>query len=376
MYLQLKAKVSSAEITEVPEIFQQKYFRTLDGLRAISIIWVIVSHVIKFDNSAYSFIFKEGSIGVHVFFVLSGFLITTLLLKEKISNGYISLRNFYIRRFFRIIPVAFLFIFVLLVLNLLLPLNIKSKDFFHLITFTENFNSDGNWYTGHFWSLSIEEQFYLIFPFFIKKNLNLYVKMSGLLILSSPAISYLAHHDFLSIAYLKNTITFLDIFINRGLLSILIGSLTSIILFKLNASKGKKTFGIGFLQMFLLLLIWLLFQWMGFAGISMILSAIVIALLISISMIYEDTFLNKFLNLKYIKLIGVLSYSLYIWQQLFTNYQPWKHWFKYGDSIILNTCALFLVAYISYNFYEKRFIELKNKFNSAIGSFNKRQSLK
>lgn len=365
MYLQIKNKVLLAEITEIPEIFQPKYFKTLDGLRAISIIWVIIAHFnLDIKNSTFTNIFWGGGLGVHIFFVLSGFLITALLLKEKITNGFISLRDFYIRRFFRIIPVAFLFLFVILIMNIFLPLNITGRDFFHVLTFTENFNPKSNWYTHHFWSLSVEEQFYLIFPFFIKRDINFYVKMSGLLIISSPVVSYLAHHDLLASMYLKDIFSFIDTFLNGGLLSILIGSLTSIFLFKLNTSKRINKSGIGFLQITLLFLIWLSSQRSAFGGFNMILCALLIAFLISISMIYEDTFVNKFLNLKYIALVGMLSYSLYIWQQLFDNNQPWKDWFTYGDSIILNTCALFLIAYISYNFYEKRFIRLKNKFKS------------
>jgi peptidoglycan/LPS O-acetylase OafA/YrhL len=368
MYIQLRTKLLSSEITEVPAIFQSKYFRTLDGLRAISILWVIVAHFNLYKNNpTIKSIFWGGGLGVHIFFVLSGFLITALLLKEKMTNGYISLRAFYIRRFFRILPVAFLFLLIIFVLNFFWPLNVSGKDFFHVITFTENFNPHGNWYTHHFWSLSVEEQFYLIFPFFIKKNLNFYVKMSVLLIVSSPVISYLAHHNLFASAQLKDIFTFIDTFLTGGLLSILIGSLTSILLFKLNTSKRDEKRGIGFLQIIILYLIWLSSQHSHFGGLNMILCAILIAFLISISMIYENTFVNKFLNLKYIKHIGVLSYSLYIWQQLFTNNQPWSNWFSYGDSIVLNTCALFLVAYISYNFYEKGFIKLKDRFKSDNG---------
>lgn len=362
----MRNRVFATEINEIPAIFQPKYFRTLDGLRAISIIWVIVAHFnLSIKNPTLSSIFWGGGLGVHIFFVLSGFLITTLLLKEKITNGFISLKDFYIRRIFRILPVAFLFLFVIFVMNLWLALGITTRDYLHVLTFTENFNFKTNWYVHHFWSLSVEEQFYLIFPIFIKRNLNGYIKLSGLLIVISPVVSYLAHHDVIISNHFKDIITFSDAFLNGGLLSILIGSLTSILLFKLNAAKPVKTNGIGFLQLFIVFLIWFSSQHPGFGGSNMILCAFLIAFLITISMINEDTFVNRFLNLKYIKLVGVLSYSLYIWQQLFDNNQPWRNSFKYGDSILLNTCDLFLVAYISYNFYEKKFIRLKNKFKSG-----------
>lgn len=365
MYLPLRGKLLSAEITEVPAIFQPKYFRTLDGLRAISILWVLVAHFSRSQQlPGITYIFGGGTLGVHVFFVLSGFLITALLLKEKITTGNISLREFYIRRFFRIIPVAFLFLSVLFIMDLFLPLNITGKDFLRVVTFTENLNLTSNWYTHHFWSLSVEEQFYLIFPFFIRRNLHLYVRMSVLLIICSPIISYIAYHNSFASAPLQYTFTLADKFLNEGLLSILIGSLTSILLFKLNASYRKNKGGVGYLQIGILFLIWFSNKHPFFSGIGMLLCAVLIALFISISVIHEDTFLNKFLNLNYIRLIGVLSYSLYIWQQLFTYKQPWKDWFMYGDSIVLNTCALFLVACISYYFYEKKFIKLKNRFKT------------
>ena len=70
----------------------------------------------------------------------------------------------------------------------------------------------------------------------------------------------------------------------------------------------------------------------------------------------------RLLNLKFIAQIGVLSYSLYIWQQLFTNKQPWGKMFTYGDSKLLNLIILLLAACLSYYFYEKKFLDIKNRF--------------
>ena len=93
---------------EIPSSLNNKKFPSLDGLRGISIIFVILSHFIFYSE----FVAKTnlGVIGVEIFFVISGFLISTLLLKEQIINGGISLRKFYIRRALRILPVVFLFL--------------------------------------------------------------------------------------------------------------------------------------------------------------------------------------------------------------------------------------------------------------------------
>ena len=89
-----------------PKIFSEKYFPSMDGLRAISIVFVIIAHLNSSEN-AFMGKFALGSLGVNIFFVLSGFLITTLLNKEKFLNNKINLKAFYIRRIFRIIPLIF-----------------------------------------------------------------------------------------------------------------------------------------------------------------------------------------------------------------------------------------------------------------------------
>jgi len=89
---------------------------SLDGLRAISITLVILSHLVKWKHVSLDLGGSYGALGVHVFFVLSGFLITNLLLREHERSSTISLRDFYIRRAFRIFPAAFVFLGVVVVL--------------------------------------------------------------------------------------------------------------------------------------------------------------------------------------------------------------------------------------------------------------------
>jgi len=139
----------------------------IDGLRAVSILLVILSHVLQTYHWTQSvpFVWRlvPGATGVSVFFVVSGYLITTLLLKERAGRGRISLRRFYFRRFFRIVPAFVVYVSAVAVLNLMGLLNMPWLDFGAALTYVTNY-THVQWPLGHTWSLSVEEQFYLLFP--------------------------------------------------------------------------------------------------------------------------------------------------------------------------------------------------------------------
>jgi peptidoglycan/LPS O-acetylase OafA/YrhL len=139
---------------------------SLDGLRAISITLVILSHLVKWKHASLEVLGSYGALGVHVFFVLSGYLITSLLLREYERSSTISLRDFYIRRAFRIFPAAFVFLAVVTVLYW------HQMRWYHVaaaVFYVANMDISRPWIFGHLWSLSIEEQFYLLWPFAMKK---------------------------------------------------------------------------------------------------------------------------------------------------------------------------------------------------------------
>jgi peptidoglycan/LPS O-acetylase OafA/YrhL len=139
---------------------------SLDGLRAISITLVVFSHLVKWKHVSLDLVGSYGALGVHVFFVLSGYLITDLLLREYDRSSTISLRQFYIRRAFRIFPAAFVF------LGLVVVLYWHQMRWYHVaaaVFYVANMDLTRPWIFGHLWSLSIEEQFYLLWPFAVKK---------------------------------------------------------------------------------------------------------------------------------------------------------------------------------------------------------------
>src|SRR5438034_718829 len=141
---------------------------SLDGLRAVSIALVVLGHLCGTSGFALPGSFANtlalGELGVGVFFVISGFLITKLLLEEAEGTGRISLLRFYLRRTFRIFPPYYAFILVLIVLDAARWITLSSGDLVHTLTYTANYHAGRSWNVGHAWSLSVEEQFYLLWP--------------------------------------------------------------------------------------------------------------------------------------------------------------------------------------------------------------------
>ncbi len=143
---------------------------SLDGLRAVSILLVIGLHslqtyVLFHPVSRMWFALFNGGFGVFVFFEISGFLITLLLLAEHRKRGSISLGGFYVRRFFRIFPPLYLYIAVIVGLGLAGRLVVRWADVVSSALFFHNFYGRGTWWLEHLWSISVEEQFYLVWPF-------------------------------------------------------------------------------------------------------------------------------------------------------------------------------------------------------------------
>ncbi len=142
-----------------------KRIPSLDGLRAISISLVVVGHL-AYAGRAPQFLSEYANLGVRIFFVISGYLITSILLREHSRTDTISLRDFYIRRAYRIFPAAFSFIFVVV---LLYWHTLRWYDIGAAVFYLVNFDFVRPWIIGHLWSLSVEEQFYFLWPSVLKK---------------------------------------------------------------------------------------------------------------------------------------------------------------------------------------------------------------
>ncbi|MFO0550157.1 MAG: acyltransferase [Polyangiaceae bacterium] len=139
----------------------------LDGLRGTSILLVLLSHatstpdLLRFSPDD---IVEVGNIGVRLFFILSGFLFTTMLVQERERTGTISLKAFYMRRTLRIFPAFYAYIVAIAVASALGWLVLKRYDVLAALTFTMNYHPNRAWELGHLWSLAVTEQFYLVWP--------------------------------------------------------------------------------------------------------------------------------------------------------------------------------------------------------------------
>lgn len=151
-----------------------KHIRQLDAVRAIAVLLVLVWHGFPYDHLINRV--PNGPIGVNMFFVLSGFLISRILMSDKVKaeqegiSRFLVFKNFFFRRALRIFPIYYLLIFVLWIINGYAGSNIEA-NIGYFLTYTSNFyffkiqNWDG--VLSHTWSLSIEEQFYLVWPWVI-----------------------------------------------------------------------------------------------------------------------------------------------------------------------------------------------------------------
>jgi peptidoglycan/LPS O-acetylase OafA/YrhL len=375
-YNATKSKLLS-EISSIPHFLQADNYPALTGIRGVAIIIVLLYHLAlnRFLRVFNWWIF--GQLGVDIFFVLSGFLITTLLIKEKVKTNRISVRKFYIRRALRIIPVAYLFLVVMVVINHFFKLHLTATNFISSFLYIKNlpfvgFNDD---WTGHFWSLSIEEQFYLIFPLLLLINIKKTTIAAVIIVLGTLIFSLLGFyqvgifHTVKSLHFICHTAMFI---FWEGPFAILIGSLFSILSIKdiINVTRIKQKY---FLSAVLFIAAVTIHS-KTFVFYTPYLSGFIFDILIGfiiLMSIDSSNFFNLILTSRFLTWMGVMSYSFYIWQQIFVMLPLWlMHNHQWG----LNLNILFIIsdlirlsgmlasACISYYFFERKFLKLKERF--------------
>lgn len=153
-------------MNKMPNDAPSKYMVQLDGFRFLAVLSVMIGHWFNLNDTIKLIL---GPAGVNLFFVLSGFLISVILMANKDSGTRprLLLLRFYIRRFLRIFPLYYLVIFA----SAVLYIDVSRQYFLWLVTYTVNFiialsNGKGGTFT-HLWSLAVEEQFYIVFPLLI-----------------------------------------------------------------------------------------------------------------------------------------------------------------------------------------------------------------
>lgn len=353
----------------------RNYVPSLNGLRAISIFIVLFHHLNAAGTfgafhapSFLGFLF-DGNFGVNVFFVISGFLITTLLLAEEQKNGTISLKNFYIRRIFRIFPAYYFVLFVYFLLQYFSVLYFTRESWLSSI-FYYKYLVPGDAATGHFWSLSVEEHFYLVWPlvFFLFRKSRAWFA-AGIICLVF-ACRFLAYYNRFHLPFVGDWA-----FIFQRADSIMIGCLVAMYKDQIIGWMDK----LRPLRVILLLLPLLVLnsgylqEWnlqyklhLGFiliplnagAPIGTITNVLIAAVLLF--SIHKRNWWFSFLNTSAMNFVGKLSYSLYLWQQLFIMSG------KVGvlGKFPINICCCVLAALFSYYIIELPFQWLKSRLGS------------
>lgn len=311
---------------------------SLDGLRAISIVLVVLGHLGKSGHAPLIFKSYYTDLGVDLFFVISGYLITTILLKERQLASTISLRDFYVRRAFRIFPAAFAFMSLAFIVYWH---QFRWYNIVAALLYVSNFDSTRPWIFGQLWSLGVEEQFYLLWPSVLKRwhkqriiilagvTILAPVGQSLLYLLKVPGGTYGAWPGVastLAAGCLLGVLNPVLPKVGKRTALIMLLALVFIPLFAAN-SAGKTLF-----QLFVLLPI----RHLSMAGL----------LLHVVQMPY------RLLNWGPVVWLGRISYSLYLWQQPFCA-DPSLH------SAYLVILAVVFAA-ISYYFVEKPMLRLRD----------------
>jgi peptidoglycan/LPS O-acetylase OafA/YrhL len=329
---------------------------SLDGLRAVSILLVLWSHVngrVGFPPMP-KFVTSLGDFGVRVFFVISGYLITTLLIGEQAKTGTISLKGFYVRRVYRIFPAFYVFIAVVAALSAAGVLTLRPGDLLHAVTFTMNYHEARSWWVGHLWSLSVEEQFYLIWPaLLLLAGVRRGLRVAAAVMVLSPVARVAAWHlwpdSHEGMGELFPTIC--D--------SIAVGCLLSGGRKWLDGQPGylrALRSPAAMLLPFLALLVHQLWRHPSiYLPVGHTVVNVTLALYIDRVVRFPEGADGWLLNRRPLEYVGQLSYSLYLWQQLFFN----RHSRGVLCSFPLNVGLAALAAVVSYYTVEKTFLDLR-----------------
>jgi len=346
------------------------YRPEIDGLRAIAVISVIFFHL-KINLFNHS-LFSGGYLGVDIFFVISGYLISSIIIKELNTTGSFSFKNFYERRIRRIIPVLFVVIIASTALAWMYFLPSSFIDFAKSIISTliiiSNFyflDVQSNYFDLevnfrpllHTWSLSIEEQFYLVFPFVLFFSFK-YLKF----FLFHLLIFFFLISFFFSV-WASEVYPWYNFYLTPSRAwELLFGSILAYVeinhrnKIKFNKFFAEKMTFFGFLL--IIYGIFLFDEQIKHPSLKTLVPVIGTGLIIWFGR--EKSIINKLLTYRSVVFLGLISYSLYLWHYpiiIFNNYN-WS--IKIPNYFIL--LIIFVISCISYFFIERIFRVKKIKF--------------
>jgi peptidoglycan/LPS O-acetylase OafA/YrhL len=343
----------------------QRKIPQLDAVRGVAVLMVLMIHA-SWNHPLLHRVFQNGWMGVDLFFVLSGFLITGILLDTKQSEHYF--KNFYARRCLRIWPLYYCTIFFMLVIVPLLRPS-EAATFLHRSSplwaypfYLQNFMipipSMAAGALGVTWSLAIEEQFYLVWPWVVWSCSNAWLRRIAIAIFcfSPPLRFFITNH----VNIYSNTFCRLDSLMAGAFLALLVRSENFI------SSKFIK-------QAWILLLIAaplaLITEGMHARWIVFTLTALASAAFIYVAMFSTQKWLQLAMRNRFLVYSGTISYGLYLLHKIPYDIAPRLHLDRHPMlEFPIMIAASYVAAILSFNFFEKPFLNLKRFFESKPGA--------
>ena len=323
-------------------VFHAAPFHTLHSASSIDVL----------KNIILRFTLPLPGLGVSFFFVISGYLITSILLREETKNQSISIPAFYVRRIFRILPAFFMFLAIMAILVRLGVVRVANSSFIASVLFLADTRvGPGSWWLGHTWSLAVEEQFYLVWPLaFSLLDRPYRARWLAAVYVVLMAISYAR----------ITTEMWVDPSIANSFPCIVTGALyacsnRAVLLVDRFASNRLVASAV------LLLLVQPLAA--SIPLVAALLRPINPALIafIFFGSLRKPTLLTGLLAQGWLSKIGLISYSLYLWQQLFTGRPP-----EGANPLMLVPFLFVLPAVASYYLLERPMIRVGHGLSSAI----------
>ena len=345
----MKAPSPAAGITRIA---------SLDGVRALAILLVIALHFAQRSKIHLAGILFFGQDGVGLFFILSGFLVTSLLLRERERTGKINISYFYFRRAMRILPPLLAYLAIVEAALLLSGHSLGQKTILSVVFFFHNMIRDPSWQVEHTWSLAVEEQFYVLWPLLLTLAIRRGRKFVGailtLILLLTPILrigGHLLKIEFMHHRQGELLFTRMDALAAGCLMACLIGSSRFESLYS-RTRRFHWSAAVLYFGVFPLLVYRYNVAFQETAGYT--LEAITGAVFI-LWLSRNKGVCGRIANHPTVALIGVMSYSTYLWQTLATHY---------ADTFLhLGYALLFIgvATWMSFHFVEKPSLALRKR---------------